>query len=120
MKKRTLGRTGIEVSELALGGLFVSSYGGDYDQAKAAIDRSLELGVNYIDTAPGYGNSEEVLGKALADHKNKPLIISTKLGGRPKEFEPRNAEHLRSSVEMSLQLLGRTHIDVLMIHEPDR
>lgn len=120
MKKRVLGRTGIEVSELSLGGLFVSSYGGDYDQAKLAIDRSIELGVNYIDTAPGYGNSEEVLGKALADHKNKNLIISTKLGGRPDPFDPRNPDQLRASVETSLKLLGRTHIDVLMVHEPDR
>ena len=120
MKKRVLGRTGIEVTELALGGLFVSSYGGEYDQAKLAIDRALELGVNYIDTAPGYGNSEEVLGKALADHKGKEIIISTKLGGRPTPFDPRNPEGLRQSVETSLILLGRTHIDILMIHEPDR
>lgn len=62
MKTRKLGKTGLEVSELALGGLFVSSVGGEYEQGKRAIHRAPELGVNYIDTAPGYANSEEVIG----------------------------------------------------------
>ena len=65
MKQKTLGKTGLQVSELALGGLFVSSHGGFYDQAQPAIARAPERGVNYIDTAPGYGDSEEVLGRAL-------------------------------------------------------
>lgn len=119
MKTRPLGKTGLQVTELALGGLFVSSYGGEYEQAKAAIDRALELGVNYIDTAPGYGNSEEVLGKALEGVK-APYILSTKLGGRPQPFKPQDRDGLLKSVEESLRLLKRDHIDILMIHEPDR
>ncbi|MCL4507443.1 MAG: aldo/keto reductase [Chloroflexi bacterium] len=119
MKTRLLGKTGLQVSELALGGLFVSSYGGDYDQARAAIHRALELGVNYIDTAPGYGNSEEVLGKAL-DGVKTPFIMSTKLGGRPQPFKPQDRDSLMFSVEESLRILKRDHIDILMIHEPDR
>ena len=119
MKNRALGRTGLEVSELGLGGLFVSSVGGAYDQAKQAIDRALELGVNYIDTAPGYENSEEVLGKALEDN-TRPLILSTKLGGFPEPFLPRDKDCLMQSVENSLRLLKRDSVDMLMIHEPDR
>lgn len=119
MKYRQLGRTGLQVSELSLGGLFVSSVGGDYRQARAAIHRALDLGVNYIDTAPGYANSEEVLGKALRDI-TVPVILSTKLGGRPLPFEPQNPARLRQSLEESLRLLGREHIDILMVHEPDR
>ncbi len=119
MKTRPLGKTGLQVTELALGGLFVSSYGGVYEQAKAAIDRALELGVNYVDTAPGYGNSEEVLGKALEGVK-APYILSTKLGGRPQPFKPQDRDGLLKSVEESLLLLKRDHIDILMIHEPDR
>ncbi|HEY3341793.1 MAG TPA: aldo/keto reductase [Anaerolineae bacterium] len=107
------------MTELALGGLFVSSYGGEYVQAKAAIDRALELGVNYIDTAPGYINSEEVLGKAL-DGVQAPYVISSKLGGRPQPFNPQDKGGLLKSVEESLRLLKRDHIDILMIHEPDR
>lgn len=119
MKKRVLGRTGLEVSELGLGGLFVSTYGADYDKAREAIHAAIAAGMNYIDTAPGYGNSEEVLGKALAD-VDAPVIFSTKLGGRPKPFEPKNKDHLRQSVQESLRLLGVKQIDMLLIHEPDR
>jgi aryl-alcohol dehydrogenase-like predicted oxidoreductase len=119
MKTRKLGKTGLEVSELALGGLFVSSVGGEYEQGKRAIHRALELGVNYIDTAPGYANSEDVIGKALHG-VDVPLIMSTKLGGRPKPFKPQDVDCLMQSVEESLRLLGRDVIDILMIHEPDR
>ncbi|NLG50390.1 MAG: aldo/keto reductase, partial [Chloroflexi bacterium] len=98
MKKRILGKTGLEVSELGLGGLFVSRVGGEYEQARGAIHRALELGVNYVDTAPGYLNSEEVLGKALED-VTTPYILSTKLGGRPQPFEPQNKDALMRSVE---------------------
>jgi aryl-alcohol dehydrogenase-like predicted oxidoreductase len=79
----------------------------------------VELGINYLDTAPGYGNSEEVLGQALKDIR-QPLILSTKLGGRPKPFKPQDKSCLMASVEESLKLLGRDSIDILMIHEPDR
>lgn len=119
MKKRTLGRTGIEVTELSLGGLFISRVGGGYEQGKAAIDRALELGVNYADTAPGYSDSEEVLGRALEGNP-APVVISTKLGGRPDPFDPQDKDGLRQSVEESLRLLKRDCIDMLLIHEPDR
>jgi len=119
MNRRTLGRTGLEVGELSLGGLFVSSVGGEFEQSRAAIHRAIEIGVNYIDTAPSYANSEEVIGKSLED-LDAPLIISTKLGGRPKPFEPQDVDGLRQSVEESLRLLKRDQIDILFIHEPDR
>ena len=119
MKKKRLGRTDLEVTELSLGGLFVSSFGAQFDPARKAVLRALELGINYIDTAPGYADSEEVLGKILRE-TDAPLIVSTKLGGRPQPFEPRNKDALRQSVAESLRLLGRDRIDVLMIHEPDR
>ena len=119
MNKRRLGKTGLEVTELALGGLFVSQWGGEYEQTSKAIHRAIELGINYIDTAPGYGNSEEVLGRAL-EGVDEPLILSTKLGGRPQPFKPQDRECLMKSVEESLRLLRRDSMDVLMIHEPDR
>lgn len=119
MKKRILGKTGLQVSELALGGLFISSIGGTYEQTRDAILRALELGINYADTAPTYANSEEVLGKAIED-VSVPVILSTKLGGRPKPFLPQDKECLMKSVEESLRLLKRDYLDILMIHEPDR
>jgi len=119
MKKRRLGQTGLRIGELGLGGFFVSKAGGGYRQAKAAIDRALELGVNYIDTAPTYLDSESVIGRAL-EGVERPVVLSTKLGGRPKPFRPKGKKCLMRSVEASLRLLKRDHIDILMIHEPDR
>jgi len=119
IKHRKLGNTGLEVSEIGLGGLFVSSHGGGLDTAGPAIQRALELGVNYIDTAPGYANSEEVLGNVL-EGDTRPLIFSTKLGGRPSPFEPQNKDALLFSMEESLRLLKRESVDILMVHEPDR
>ena len=119
MRKRPLGRTGLEVSELGLGGLFISSFGAEYEQAQKAISRALQLGINYIDTAPAYRDSEQVIGRALAG-VTFPVILSTKLGGRPQPFHPQDRDSLMRSVEESLRLLGRDYIDILMIHEPDR
>ncbi len=119
MRTRILGRTGLEVTELSLGGLFVASWFNELEQACTAVHRAIELGVNYIDTAPGYGNSEEVLGKAL-EGIDTPLILSSKVGARPYPFDPRDKSALRGSVEESLRLLHRDHLDLLLIHEPDR
>ena len=119
MRYRTLGGTGLQVSELGRGGLFVSRVGGDREQARAAVRRALELGVNFVDTAPSYADSEEVLGEAL-EGVREPYYLSTKLGGRPQPFDPKDKAALRRSVEESLRLLKRDHIDLLMVHEPDR
>ena len=119
MKTRVLGKTGLQVSEIGLGGLFISSFGAEYEAARAAIHRALALGVSYVDTAPGYRDSEEVLGRALED-VTAPYVLSTKLGGRPQPFLPQDKDCLMRSVDESLRLLKRDHIDILMIHEPDR
>lgn len=109
----------MKVSELALGGLFVSKFGGNLQQSKDTVKRAVELGVNYIDTAPTYGDSEEVLGQAM-EGISKPLILSTKLGGRPTPFNPKDKDCLRKSVEMSLKSLKRDKVDILFVHEPER
>ncbi len=119
MEAIALGRTGLDVSRISLGGLFVSSYGAAFDQAREAVQRAVELGINYVDTAPMYGNSEEVLGRILPDLE-RPMIVSTKLGARPQPFDPKDAKALRESFEESCRLLGRETVDILMIHEPDR
>ncbi len=119
MEKAVLGRTGLAVSRLGLGGLFVSSYGAALEDARAAVRRAVDLGVNYVDTAPMYLDSEEVLGKILPGIP-EPLILSTKLGARPRPFDARDEAALRESFETSCRLLGRERIDIMMIHEPDR
>ncbi len=120
MEKRTLGRTGLEVSVLGMGGLNVSTLGaGGLEEGCRTVRRALELGVNYVDTAPSYGDSEEVLGIAL-EGAAQPHFLATKLGGRPQPFDPQDRDLLRRSVDESLRLLRRDCIDVLLIHEPDR
>ena len=104
---------------MGFGSLFASSLGPGFEQSRAAVHQAVELGINFFDTAPAYANSEEVLGSILKEIK-APLIVSTKLGGRPQPFDPRNAAQLRQSAEQSLRLLHREVIDVLFIHEPDR
>lgn len=86
-----LGRSGIQVSRLGLGGLFVSRHGAAREQGIAAVRRALDLGLNYIDTAPAYSDSEELLGESLSD-RPRPVVLSTKLGGRPTPFQPRDKD----------------------------
>jgi len=121
MEKRILGRTGLEVSVLGMGGLFVSNIGGKgRDEACKAVRRALELGVNYVDSAPTYADSEEVLGIALEGVPRDSYYISTKIGGRPQPFNPKDKDALMRSVDESLKLLKLDYLDILMIHEPDR
>lgn len=119
MQFRSFGKTGLQASELGFGALFTSTLGPGFEESRKAVHRAVDLGINFFDTAPAYANSEEVLGKILAEI-NEPLLVSTKLGGRPCPFDPQNKKHLRQSVEQSLRLLHRDTIDLLFIHEPDR
>jgi aryl-alcohol dehydrogenase-like predicted oxidoreductase len=119
MRLRTLGQTGLQVGEISLGGLFTSKLGPGFEESRRAVYKALDLGMNYIDTAPGYADSEEVLGRILRDVKT-PVILSTKLGGRPHPFDPQSKKQLLASFQESLRLLGRSTIDILFIHEPDR
>lgn len=128
MRLRPLGRTGLEVSEMGLGGLFVSEIGGDYETSRGAVHAALDRGVTLFDTAPAYADGESVLGRALREDgaearaaaRGAPIVVSTKLGGRPRPFDPKDPAALGASFEESLRLLGRDAIDILFIHEPDR
>jgi len=119
MKQRTLGKTGLKVSELSLGaGQFWTN--SNAEQVREVVDAAFAGGINYVDTSADYGDSEKLLGQALVDVDQSSYIISTKLGGYPEPFDPRDPEALQTSVKHSLQLLGRDYVDILMIHEPDR
>jgi aryl-alcohol dehydrogenase-like predicted oxidoreductase len=119
MEYRRLGRTELSVSLLSIGGLYTSSLAGGEVETRRIMRRALELGVNAIDTAPAYADSEATVGQAIQGI-DSPLIITTKLGGRPQPFNPQDANALRESVDESLRLLGRDQVELLMIHEPDR
>ena len=119
METRRLGRTDLQISVLSIGGLYTSSLAGGESETRRIMQRAVELGVNAIDTAPAYADSEATVGRAL-EGNDAPLIITTKLGGRPQPFNPQDIDALRQSVDESLRLLGRDCIDILMVHEPDR
>ena len=115
MHYRTLGRTGLEVSEIGLGGaVFAGTSHGPFDETDAinAIHTALEAGVNYIDTSRHYGPSEEIIGKALTDYRGE-YIICTKIS--PRQM-PTAAETI-TGVEESLATLRRSHVDVLLAHD---
>ena len=120
MKKRILGRTGLEVGELSLGAAFITGGEDGYSGALRVVRRALELGMNLADTSADYGDSEKALGHALHEI-GKPCIVSTKLGPRSGQpFNPKDKDCLRRIFEESLDFLHRDVIDILMIHEPDR
>lgn len=123
MQYRILGRTGLRVSEVGMGGaqFGIPDYMGHWDPfteeaqriTTATIHRALELGYNYFDTAPGYGEgrSEEMVGNALRGHRDE-VIIATKVSrdtwGSPSE--------IRRSVEGSLRRLQADVIDIIQFH----
>ncbi len=116
MKYRTLGRTGLQVSEVSLGGAYIGGTDPERRRQNAAelVARALELGVNYIDTAPLYGDSEELLGEALA--AGKPVQVATKVGFDPEDFDYGEGAVLRS-LERSLRRLGVERLTAAQIHE---
>lgn len=126
LKKRKLGQQGLEVSKLGLGCMGMSqSYGTPNDaESIATIHRAIELGVTFFDTAEVYGpyTNEELLGRALKDHRKK-VIIATKFGfkivnGKMQGVDSRPA-HIRQVVEDSLRRLGTEYIDLLYQHRVD-
>jgi aryl-alcohol dehydrogenase-like predicted oxidoreductase len=83
MEYRPLGRTGISVSQMCLGAMMFGAFGNsDHDDAAKIIHKALDAGINFIDTADGYsaGESEEILGKALADGRRESVVLAVKFG----------------------------------------
>ncbi|MEV1173736.1 aldo/keto reductase [Nonomuraea sp. NPDC049784] len=123
MQYRTLGRTGIKVSPYALGALmFATSIGNpDHDDSARIIHKALDAGINLIDTADAYGDSEEVVGKALKGRRDN-VVLATKVS-RPMGDNPNHQGASRrwiiTAVENSLRRLQTDHIDLYQIHRPD-
>jgi aryl-alcohol dehydrogenase-like predicted oxidoreductase len=127
MELRALGNTGIRVSPLGLGTVKIGrdqqvKYPSgfkipDDDAVRALFELAWELGINVLDTAPAYGNSEERLGKLLP-RKNDWIIVG-KVGEIFENGESSfdfSAEYTRMSVERSLKRLGRDYIDMVLVH----
>jgi len=129
MEKRLFGNTGMEVSTVVLGTWVTGGWawgGADDDASIAAILRAIELGINFIDTAPvyGFGKSEELVGKAVKmSGLREKLIIATKCGlewdARFRIRRNSHPERIRDEVDQSLRRLGIDSIDLYQIHWPD-
>lgn len=124
MDIRSLGRTGMKVSVLCLGCM---NFGGKTtpDDSYAIIDRALDAGINFLDTANVYsrGRSEEVTGEALKRNgKRERVVLATKVHGRMDDDDPNMAgnarRHIIQQCEASLRRLQTDYIDLYQIHRP--
>lgn len=111
MLKRKLGKTGYSVSIFSLGGESAIERSSNLAEAEALINRALDLGVNYIDTAPAYGTggSESNIGRVMA-YRRKEIFLATKTGDRTFDGTMRQ-------VEKSLTRLKTDYIDLYQLHD---
>ncbi len=118
MKYSRLGRTGCQVSKISLGTVEIGmDYGiaasrPDESEAARLLNRALDLGVNFIDTARVYGDAEAIIGRAIAGRRKEFVLVSKVLPFEGEAVETR----VRDSVHESLRLLKTDFIDLLMIH----
>jgi aryl-alcohol dehydrogenase-like predicted oxidoreductase len=126
MDYRELGSTGVKVSPLCLGAMMFGAYGNtDHDDSIAIIHRALDAGINFIDTADVYsrGESEEIVGKALAGGRRDSVVLATKVHGRMHDDDPNQFGNSRRwivrEVENSLRRLKTDWIDLYQIHRPE-
>ncbi len=132
MAYRTLGRTGMKVTPFCLGAMMFGGFGNrDHDESVRIIHRALDSGINFVDTADVYSNgeSEEIVGKALAGGRRDNVILATK-GHFPVSqgpFDPNPVPNMHGNsrrwlvkaCEDSLRRLGTDWIDLYQIHRPD-
>lgn len=122
MQYRNLGRTGIKVSPYALGALSIATpLGNAQEDSIRIIHKALDAGINLIDTADAYRDSEEIVGLALKGRRDD-VVLATKVG-RPVDTDPSHQGGSRrwitTAVENSLRRLQTDHIDVYQLHRPD-
>jgi aryl-alcohol dehydrogenase-like predicted oxidoreductase len=125
MEYRSLGRTGVTVSAFCLGNLLFGARPEEQAEEERIIDRALDLGVNFLDTANSYerGACEERLGRVLRrDGKRQRVVLATKVHGRMDDHDPNAAgasrRHIIEQCEASLRRLQTDYIDLYQLHRP--
>jgi aryl-alcohol dehydrogenase-like predicted oxidoreductase len=126
VEHRKLGATGISVSPLCLGAMMFGAWGNtDHEDSIAIIHAALDAGINFIDTADVYsrGESEEIVGKALAGGRRDSVVLATKAHGKMHDEDPNQFGNSRrwlvKEVENSLKRLKTDWIDLYQIHRPE-
>ena len=118
LETRRLGRTEMQAKALGLGcAFFGTPYHTDRD-AIEGIRRAIELGINFLDTSPLYGESERRVGLALEGGWREKIYLQTKTGTHPERRGDYTAEGTRWSVQNSLKLLKTDYLDSVLIHDP--
>ena len=122
MEYRNLGRSGLKVSAIGLGG---NTFGNGADEAQTAriVQRALDIGVNFIDTADVYsrGVSEAFVGKAVKGRRHEALIatkVRGKMGDLPND-EGLSRKHIMDGIEASLRRLETDYVDLYQVHQVD-
>jgi aryl-alcohol dehydrogenase-like predicted oxidoreductase len=125
MNYHSLGRTGIKVSPLCLGAMMFGAFGNpDHDDSIRIIRRALDGGINFIDTADVYsmGESETIVGKALAQVDRSRVVLATKSHGQMGDdplAQGNSRRWIMAECENSLRRLQTDYIDLYQIHRPD-
>jgi aryl-alcohol dehydrogenase-like predicted oxidoreductase len=125
MDYRALGRTGVKVSPLCLGAMMFGAWGNpDHDDSARIIHRALDAGINFIDTADVYsaGESETIVGKALASVDRSRVVLATKVHaamGEDPNAQGNSRRWIIAECDNSLRRLGTDYIDLYQIHRPD-
>ncbi len=129
MKTRPFGKHGFQVSEIGFGAWAIGGSWGPQSEedSVAALHKALDLGVNFIDTAAGYGNgkSERIIGQVLRDRNSTEVFVATKTPPTPGNWPPSpydiaeerySESYLRENIDQRLECLGAEKLDLLQLH----
>ena len=114
MEKRGLGKNGPQISVLCFGGAPIGGESGPVERNKAidTVKTAIDVGITSIDTSDDYGESEDIIGKAIRGYDREKLFLATKVSD---DYSPK---HINLAVENSLRALNTDYIDLYQIHEP--
>ena len=117
---RTLGNTGLAVSPLGIGTAEIGMLPVEQDHSERLLNALLDMGINFVDTAVCYGNSEETIGRAIS-HRRSDFVLLTKCGHKAEgiEYENYSPEIVTAGIDRSLKLMNTDHVDILLLHSCD-
>ncbi len=124
MKYRRLGKNGLQVSEVSLGGWLTQGRTLDHDATREIVHRAFDIGINFFDTADAYarGEGEIALGKAIADLRRDHIVVASKcywpMSDSPND-QGLSRKHVTESVHASLKRLGLDYLDIFQFHRHD-